>query len=86
MQVDAAKRGKRCSHAMQFILQPRAFVLQLFDDSLNERFWHAAILAPQNSAGRYTSHRKPPFDEKRFPFSHEFHSESHAADQIKQIK
>lgn len=48
MQVDFPKSRERNGHAVQFILQARAFLPQLFDYRLNKCLWHSVILAPES--------------------------------------
>jgi hypothetical protein len=43
--IYATKRAKRGSNTMQFVFEPRAFLLQLTYERLNKCLWHLCILA-----------------------------------------
>lgn len=47
MHVDFSERRQGSRHAMKFIFEPRAFMLKLFYNGLNQScFCHAGILPP----------------------------------------
>jgi hypothetical protein len=46
MQVDVSESGQGSCHAVQFILKPFSFFLELANYRLHQCLWHRAILSP----------------------------------------